>query len=339
MTEWGSLADETPSGERRQQAAPPPPAAEDEWGSLDAAGPDGPGGPDGWGGLAEEPPGPAGPGGRRSGPFAPSAGVPVPSPEVVGSLLTAGETLWAQVDGTDAVLGSGCPATAVYDDEPDGFSGWRPVVVVDPSRLTVRPVPLSLAEPPVGAATSVAELYTDTEPPDTGGPRRTARFPVGQGPDLDVLLERAVAEERERVRTEAAAAARRAQEELAYAHRELAERTELVERGARLREERAEEAVRRARQEADRRLAEAESRADQRIAAAEAAARREVDDARNQVAQAVQQWQFRAQQAEAERRGAAEELQRANRTSTQRLVFLGVLAVIAVVLTVFLKGA
>ncbi|MCX5111604.1 hypothetical protein OOK13_24275 [Streptomyces sp. NBC_00378] len=37
------------------------------------------------------------------------------------------------------------------------------MTVVDPAALTVRLVPLALAEPPVGTATPVAELYTDPE--------------------------------------------------------------------------------------------------------------------------------------------------------------------------------
>ncbi|WP_151770086.1 hypothetical protein [Streptomyces abyssomicinicus] len=216
----------------------------------------------------------------------------------------------------------------MYDGEPDGFTGWRPVTVVDPARLTVRPVPLSLAEPPVGAATSVAELYSDTEPQSATEPRRGAPFPVGQGPDLGAVLNRAVAEEREQVRAEAAAAAHRAEVQLNMAKRELAERAELAERQARMREEQAQNEERRTQQEAA-----------QQIAAAQAEAQRQITAARDQAAQAVQHWQFRAQQAEGERARLAGELDRANRRGIQRLVLVGVLAVIAVALTVVLKGA
>ncbi|MEU9187076.1 hypothetical protein AB0D14_21535 [Streptomyces sp. NPDC048484] len=261
-------------------------------------------------------------------PPSPPAGVPTPSPEVVASLLTVGETLWAHVDGPVAVLGSGCPVTAVYDGEPDGFSGWRPVTVVDPARLTVRPVPLSLGEPPVGAATSVAELYSDLEPSSATEPRRAAPFPVGQGPDLDAVLSRAVAEERERVRAEAAAAAHLAEAELNVVKRELAERTELAERHARIREEQAQSEVRRTQQEAA-----------QHVSAAQAQAQAQIAAARDQFNQAEQQWQLRTRQAEAERTRMTRELNRAKSAGAQRLVLVGVLAVLAVVLTFVLKGA
>ncbi|MFI5683816.1 hypothetical protein [Streptomyces sp. NPDC051636] len=300
MSEWGTFEDETP--------AEGPAESEESWGSFTDA---------------STQPGPAQP---TPPPAAPPAGVPTPSPEVVASLLKAGETLWAQVDGTVGVLGSGAKVTAVYDDGPDGFSGWRPVTVLDPGALTVRPVPLALAEPPMGAATSVAELYADTEPLDDTEPRRPAPFPVGQGPDLDALLDRAVEEERARARAEAAASARRAEAELAAQRRELADRAEAVERQARLREERAQDEVRRAQDEAAR-----------QVAAVRDDAQRQVTAARDEVAQVVQQWQFRAQQAESERSRLSEELNRANRASVQRLVLVGVLAVIAVVLAVVLK--
>ncbi|MFJ3303160.1 hypothetical protein ACIPSA_08585 [Streptomyces sp. NPDC086549] len=280
-----------------------------------------------WGVFVDDAHEPVTPGAPRPEP-APPSGVPTPTPEVVASLLKAGETLWAQVDGTVAVLGSGVAVTAVYDAEPDGFSGWRPVTVLDPAALTVRPVSLSLAEPPVGAATSVAELYSDTEPLDTARPHRAAPFPVGQGPDVEALLNRAAEEERARVRAEAAVAAQRAEAELAAARREAAERAEVAERHARAREERAQEEVRRARDEAARQVAEVRAESQRQVAAA-----------RDEVGQAVQHWQFRTQQAESERTRLTEELNRANRAGLQRLVLVGVLAVIAVVLAVVLKAA
>ncbi|MGW4541674.1 hypothetical protein ACWEOP_27895 [Streptomyces chartreusis] len=336
VDEWGSFVDETPSSGGHPPSPPPQPDTDDEWGTFEHEPGNGPSssrlsppGPtsatdadDGWGVF--DPPSTEG----ISSQSPPSAGVPAPSPEVVASLLTAGETLWAQVDGFVAVLGSGCPVTAVYDGEPDGFSGWRPVTVVDPARLTVRPVPLSLAEPPAGAATSVAELYSDTEPRSAAEPRRAARFPVGQGPDLDAVLDRAVAEERDQVRAEAADAAQRAAVQLNAKKRELAERAELAERQARMREEQAQAEERRTRQEAA-----------QQIAAARAESQQQIAEAREKAAQAVQHWQFQAQQAEAERTRLAGDLDRANRAGVQRLTLVGVLAVIAVVLTFVIKGA
>ncbi|WP_326813806.1 MULTISPECIES: hypothetical protein [unclassified Streptomyces] len=340
VAEWGSFVDETPSSGGHPPSSSPPSRsdADDGWGIFEpepgtgpSPSPSSPPGPApaadadaNWGVFAPAPD----EGIPSLPPPSPPAGVPTPSPEVVASLLTAGETLWAHVDGPVAVLGSGCGVTAVYDGEPDGFSGWRPVTVVDPARLTVHPVPLSLAEPPVGATTSVAELYSDTEPQSAAEPRRAAPFPVGQGPDLDAVLNRAVAEERERVRAEAAAAAHRAEVQLNVAKRELAERTELAERHARMREEQAKNEERRAQQEAA-----------QHVAAAQAEAQRQIAAARDQAAQAVQHWQFRAQQAEGDRTRLAGELNRANRTGVQRLVLVGVLAVIAVVLTFVFKGA
>ncbi|MFE0510333.1 hypothetical protein [Streptomyces sp. NPDC058964] len=315
MSDWGSFVDETPPErphEPRQAAYPSGSATGADWGAFVDD--------------VHEPPGPRTP--QSPPPAASPAGAPTPAPEVVASLLEAGETLWAQVDGTVAVLGSGCAVTAVYDAGPDGFSGWRPVTVLDPAALTVRPVPLSLAEPSPGAATSVAELYSDTESPDDAWPRRAAPFPVGQGPDVEALLSRAAEEERARVRAEAAVAAQRAEAELAAARRESAERAETAERHARAREERAQEEVRRAGEAAARQVAEVRAESQRQVAAA-----------RDEVAQAVQQWQYRAQQAEGERTRLAEELNRANRASLQRLVLVGVLAVIAVVLTVVLKGS
>lgn len=182
MSEWGSFIDETPSG---QSPPPPPDHPPSGAGVVD----------DGWGSFADE--APATGGAPPPPPSVPPAtprpyGVPVPSPEVAASLLTAGETLWAQVDGAQAVLGSGCRVAVVRDDDgeaaADGFGGWRPVTVVDPAALTVRLVPLALAEPPVGTATPVAELYADPEPYTAVAPERAGVFPVGQGPDLDELL-------------------------------------------------------------------------------------------------------------------------------------------------------
>ncbi|MFJ7194824.1 MULTISPECIES: hypothetical protein [unclassified Streptomyces] len=272
MSEWGSFIDETPSG---QSPPPPPDHPPSGAGVVD----------DGWGSFADE--APATGGAPPPPPSVPPAtprpyGVPVPSPEVAASLLTAGETLWAQVDGAQAVLGSGCRVAVVRDDDgeaaADGFGGWRPVTVVDPAALTVRLVPLALAEPPVGTATPVAELYADPEPYTAAAPERAGVFPVGQGPDLDELLHRAQAEERARVRAGAEADARRAERELADAKAELRERAEAAEQRAARREQRAQEAEQRAREYAE-----------QRIGAA-----------RDEVAQAVWQWQERAQRAEAE---------------------------------------
>lgn len=330
MSEWGSFMDEEPSA-GQDAAAPPARPADDEWGSFAAeparapgaardtpSAPGADGGGSDWGSFA----------GAGTPAPAPGAGVPVPSSEVVASLLTVGETLWAQVDGATAVLGSGCTVTVEYDGAPDGFSGWRPVTVVDPARLIVRPVPLALGEPSVGAALSVAELYADTEPLDAGEPRRARPFPVGEGPDVEGMLHRAVAEERERARADAAAAARRAEEELAAARRALVQQTEAAEQRAAAREHRAQEAVLRA-----------EESAEQRVAAAQAEAQRQVTVARDEVAQAVQHWQFRAQHAEGERARLAEELTRAQRTAAQRLVLVGAVVVIAIALIFVLKGA
>lgn len=325
VSEWGSFVDEEPSG-GRESAASSARQADDEWGTFaaeparEAPAPPAadPGGGSDWGTFAAD--GAAAP--------APGARVPVPSSEVVASLLTAGETLWAQVDGAVAVLGSGCTVTAEYDGEPDGFSGWRPVTVVDPARLIVRPVPLALAEPPAGAAVSVAELYADPEPPDAGEPHRARPFPVGEGPDVEAMLHRAVEEERGRARAEAAAAARRAEEELAAARRALAQQAEATEQRALDRERRAQEEARRARESAE-----------QQVAAARAEAQRQVTVARDEVAQAMQHWQLRAQHAEADRARLAEELERANRTAAQRLVLVGALVVIMIAVVFVLKGA
>lgn len=332
VSEWGAFVDETPPSGGRPPPSPstpvPRPNADDGWGDFDP------------------------PAGRTASP-SPSAGVPPPSPEVVASLLIAGETLWAHVEGPVAVLGSGCTLTAVYDGEPDGFRGWRPVTVLDPARLIVRPVALSLAEPPVGAATSVAELYSDPERPSTGEPRRAAPFPVGQGPDMYALLNRAVAEERELVRAKATAAAHRIEMQLEAAKRELAERAELAERQARMREEQAGNEVRRALQEAERQaraheeharnaVRRAHQEAERQVFAANAETQRQIAAARTQASQAAQvvrHWQIRAQQGEGDSARLTDELHRANRTGVQRLVLVGVLAVIAVVLTFLLMGA
>ncbi|MFF1835868.1 hypothetical protein ACFVXE_16940 [Streptomyces sp. NPDC058231] len=193
VSDWGSFVDETPSSPPPMPGYPPEPAADEDWGAFADAG-DAPAGP------------------VSAGPPVPPPGVAVPSPEAVASLLKAGETLWAYVDGTGAAyLGSGCALTVV-DGDADGFDGWRPVVVVDPAALTVRPVPLALAEPAIGTATAVSELYQDPEPSERPGSRRAPAFPVGQGPDLDALLAEAVAEERARVTTRADETARQAQQ-------------------------------------------------------------------------------------------------------------------------------
>ncbi|MFF4060227.1 hypothetical protein ACFYZ8_31870 [Streptomyces sp. NPDC001668] len=314
MSEWGSFIDEAPPGDEEPGSAV---------GEPGASVPGSAGADNFWRTDFVEEEQSAG-GGTPPRP----TGTPVPSSEAVASLLTAGETLWAEVDGSVAVLGSGCVLTAVYDDEPDGFTGWRPVTVVDPARLLVRPAPLSLAEPPVGVATSVAELYSDTEPLPDDEPLRVRRFPVGRGPDLDALLRRAETEERERVRAEAETQARRAAEELALIKRGLAERAELADRHARQREERAHEAVLRIRSEAD-----------QRISTVEAEAQREVAAAREAAEQMVRRWQSRAERAEEKHAGLAEQLKQVHRASVQRLVLVTVLAVIAVLLAVVLKGA
>ncbi|MFD7621648.1 hypothetical protein [Streptomyces sp. NPDC059802] len=292
MSDWGSFIDETPSG----QSPPPPP---------DHA-PSGAGaGDDGWGSFADETPaaGGAPPPPPSAPPPAPRPyGVPVPSPEVAASLLTAGETLWAQVDGADAVLGSGCRVAVVPGEDgdaaTDGFGGWRPVTVVDPAALTVRLVPLALAEPPIGTATPVAELYADPEPYTAAAPDRAGVFPVGQGPDLDALLHRAQAEERARVRADVEAEARRAERELADAKAELRERAEAAEQRAAQREQRAQEAAQRAQEYAE----------------------QQVRTARDEVAQAVWQWQERAQRAEAEVARLSGELARAEQAGVLRHV-------------------
>ncbi|MEU9565117.1 hypothetical protein AB0D16_24265 [Streptomyces sp. NPDC048161] len=297
MSEWGSFIDETPSG----QSPPPPP---------DHPPPGAGTGDDGWGSFVDEAPaaGAAQPP-PSAAPFPPppsaaprTYGVPAPSPEVAASLLTAGETLWAQVAGAEAVLGSGCRVAVVRGEDgeaaADGFDGWRPVRVVDPAALTVRLVPLALAEPPVGTATPVAELYADPEPYTVGAPERAGVFPVGQGPDLDALLHRVQEEERDRVRAEVEAAARRAERELAEAKAAARERAEAAERRAAQREQRAQEAARRAQEYAE-----------QQIAAA-----------RDEVAQAVRQWQERAQRAEAETVRLSGELAKAEQAGVLRHV-------------------
>ncbi|MFE6979223.1 hypothetical protein [Streptomyces sp. NPDC057682] len=276
MSDWGSFVDEGPSQavprmpERPPEpAAPPyvPPAADDGWGVF-ADGPEVSG--------ASAAPAPV-------GPPVPAPGVAVPSPEAVASLLTEGEHLWAYVDGGGAAhLGSGCALTVVQEDGGgDGFTGWRPVVVVDPAALTVRPVPLALADPPVGAATSVSALYRDPEPPTAPVPDRAAAFPAGRGPDLDALLAAAVAEEREK----AAAGVRREREEAAAA---LQQERDRLRAGA-------DEAAR-----------QAQGYAESQIRAAQDAARQGVQEAQ----QSAWQWQQRAQAAEAEVVRLDTELQR-----------------------------
>lgn len=300
MSEWGSFIDETPSGQ-----SPPPPPDHAPAGAGDGGGD---GGDDGWGSFADEtpvargapPPPPSAPPPAPPRPY----GVPVPSPEVAASLLTAGETLWAQVDGAEAVLGSGCRVAVVRGDDgeagaaADGFSGWRPVTVVDPAVLTVRLVPLALAEPPVGTATPVAELYTDPEPYTAAEPGRAGVFPVGQGPDLDALLHRVQEEERARVRAAAEADALRAERELAAAKAELRERAEAAEQRAAQREQRAQEAARRAQEYAE----------------------QQIGKARDEVAQVVWHWQDRAQRAEAEIARLSGELAKAEQAGVLRHV-------------------
>ncbi|MGW1847193.1 hypothetical protein [Streptomyces sp. NPDC001966] len=308
MSEWGSFIDETPSG----RPPPPPPghapagAGGDGDVGRDAGGDAG--GDDGWGSFADEtpvaggasPPPPSAPPPAAPRPY----GVPVPSPEVAASLLTAGETLWAQVDGAEAVLGSGCRVAVVRGDDgeggaaTDGFSGWRPVTVVDPAALTVRLVPLALAEPPVGTATPVAELYADPEPYTAAEPGRAGVFPVGQGPDLDALLHRAQEEERARVRVAAEAEALRAERELTAAKAELRERTQAAEQRAAQREQRAQEAARRAQEYAE----------------------QQIGAARDEVAQVVWHWQDRAQRAEAEIARLSAELAKAEQAGVLRHV-------------------
>ncbi|MFF3786417.1 hypothetical protein [Streptomyces sp. NPDC001933] len=296
MSEWGSFIDETPSG----QSPPPPPPDHAPAGA-------GAGGDDGWGSFADEtpvaggaPPPPSGPPPAPPRPY----GVPVPSPEVAASLLTAGETLWAQVDGAEAVLGSGCRVAVVRGGDgetgaaADGFSGWRPVTVVDPAALTVRLVPLALAEPPVGTATPVAELYADPEPYTAAEPGRAGAFPVGQGPDLDALLHRAQEEERARVRAAAEADSLRAERELTAAKAELRERAEAAEQRAAQREQRAQEAARRAQEYAE----------------------QQIGKARDEVAQVVWHWQDRAQRAEAEIARLSDELAKAEQAGVLRHV-------------------
>ncbi|MEU2670782.1 hypothetical protein ABZ622_18280 [Streptomyces sp. NPDC007164] len=297
MSEWGSFIDETPSG----QSPPPPP--DHPPAGADAGGDDG--GDDGWGSFADETPaaGGAPPPPSAPPPAAPRPyGVPVPSPEVAASLLTAGETLWAQVDGAAAVLGSGCRVAVVPGGDgeaaADGFSGWRPVTVVDPAALTVRLVPLALAEPPVGTATPVSELYADPEPYTAAEPGRAGAFPVGQGPDLDALLHRVQEEERARVRADVEADARRAERELADAKAELKQRAEAAEQRAVQREQRAQQAAQRAQEYAE----------------------HQIGAAREEVAQAVWQWQDRAQRAEAEITRLSGELAKAEQAGVLRHV-------------------
>ncbi|MEV5603065.1 hypothetical protein AB0L33_16655 [Streptomyces sp. NPDC052299] len=263
---------------------PPPPATPppDNRPQAGPAAVQGTGG-DGWGSFADEAPAASGGQAPPSAPPQPvqrPQAIPAPSPEVAASLLTAGETLWAEVDGRVAVLGSGCRVAVVPDEDgeavADGFTGWRPVVVVDPAALTVRLVPLALADPPIGAATPVSELYEDPEPHASAASGRSGVFPVGQGPDLDTLLQRAVAEERAAARADAEARTRRAERELAEAQAEARARAEAAEARAAEREQRAQEASRRARTYAEQQIAQA----------------------RDDVAAVVRQWQERAQWAE-----------------------------------------
>ncbi|MEV0575731.1 MULTISPECIES: hypothetical protein [unclassified Streptomyces] len=293
MSDWGSFMDESSS-------APPPPRAQPAAPAAAEA--------DGWGSFADEAPAadaaaspPPPPPGPPQG-FVRGHGVPVPSPEVAASLLSAGETLWAQVDGAQAVLGSGCRVGVVPDEDgnavADGFSGWRPVTVVDPAALTVRLVPLALSEPPVGVATPVAELYADPEPYTAPAPGRAGPFPTGQGPDLDELLNRVLSEERARARADAEAEARRAEQELARLKGELKDQAQAAESRAEQREQRAQEAARRAQEYAE-----------QQIAAA-----------RDDAARIVWQLQDRAQRAEAEIARLTGELARAEQAGVLRHV-------------------
>lgn len=200
MSDWGSFVDEgSPLPIPAKPDRAPDPVVDSGWGAF----------ADG----TEAPPGTSPVPPPSTGPPVPPRGVPVPSPEAVASLLSEGENLWAYVDGDGtAYLGSGCALTVVKEGlDGAGPVGWRPVVVVDPATLTVRPVPLVLAEPPAGTGTSVSELYRDPEPYERPAPGRAGPFPAGQGPDLDALLAAAVAEERDRVTARADEAARLAQ--------------------------------------------------------------------------------------------------------------------------------
>ncbi|NEA73809.1 hypothetical protein G3I68_24625 [Streptomyces sp. SID13588] len=121
----------------------------------------------------------------------------------------------------------------------DGFLGWRPVSVTDPSTLTVQPLSLPTAEPVVGVGVPVTELYRDPStwtPPEPG---RAGPFPVGQGPDLRMMLRNAEREAERKVQARAVEAEAEAAQRLHRVEELFQQRADQAEQAAARREEQA----------------------------------------------------------------------------------------------------
>ncbi|MGW6485590.1 hypothetical protein [Streptomyces sp. NPDC055056] len=244
-----------------------------------------------------------------------AAGPPPPSSEVVAAALRAGQVLWAEVRADGVFLGSGCEVR-LTETPADGYTGWRPVTVVSPATLEVAALPVPTAEPVVGAALSVGELYTAADQVDG----RTAPFPLGQGPDLQGILRDAVRGVERQARARADEAARAAERQLQLAEERFIARALAAERAA----------------------ADREQQAQQQIAVRDQQAEERVTAVVQQSQQAVAGWQDEAARitasAEQQRTAHAKQLRR-YRARAQRLALLCSLlsAVAAAVLTAVLR--
>ncbi|WP_155948208.1 hypothetical protein [Rhodococcus aetherivorans] len=176
----------------------------------------------------------------------------------MASQLRDGEVLWANVVGTDVLLGSGQPLH-VPTGVPDGLSGWRRVRIVDATTLTAEVIALPVTRPFQDIGDEPATLFAPL--PHQPPPHRPPGFPAGEGGDLTAAFEARVARAKDdyerRIADSVAQAERcvRDAEDRSIRARDMARREgEQIRRDA---EQRIQQFSSRVRAESDARVAEA----------------------------------------------------------------------------------
>lgn len=219
---WGTFQDEAEVAQETE-ADEEYADGNDPWGSSWGAG-----GKDPWGTFHDDEPGRTGSHTGTDGTVGPShsSGSGGPSAEATASLLRAGNVLWAKVDSTGAVLGSGT-RLRIPGGVPDRLYGWRPVEITDPATLAAQVVAVESATPPAGRAAPLASLFRADPVQQQASPQRPAAFPVGQGPDVRALLQQRLAAAEQEVLQRAEAAERQA--EARASHAEATARSHIVE--------------------------------------------------------------------------------------------------------------
>jgi len=209
-------------------------------------------------------------GNGAAGAQAPSSATPGPPPvdrsappaEATASLLADGDVLWARIGRSGVSLGSG-QTLFVEGEVPADQSGWCRVEVLDAPRLLVRILPVAWEVPRSGVGDEPVALYRPGPITDGGTVGRSEPFPVGQGPDLRLMMEARVsaaeasAERRGRAaenkaRQQAETAARAAEDKIRQAAARASEQVNAASRELDLRLAEGSTATRLAQEQAER---------------------------------------------------------------------------------------